>query len=620
MSVRKLAWLVRAALALPFVVALIALATTHWSPVLDLAMTELRVRDVVGRHTPLIGLPGRIGTFPRQGSHPGPLSFYLLAPVYRLLGSTAYALFVATAVINVGAAWTAVWVAQRRGGRRLVLGIGAVLMVLMAWLGASVLTQPWNPYLPLVSFVVVLLSAWAVLDGDHRLLIPLVAASTLCAQTHVPYLSLSVALCAVAFVAVGWRWWQARAVDGTGRRWHRMSTPGQHLVPASAAASPARSVMFSVGLGAVLWLPVFFDQFRHDPGNITMLRRHFLHPPEPPVGLGTGIKTVLTHFDVTHIVSGSLRRSDYFIDNLDALAGGRWSVGALVLLAWLAAAVVSLRLADRRILRLHLVVAVATAVAFLSTARIFGKVWYYLTLWSWSIALLAVAATLWTCVSWWESGGRVRLPVGRVALVVMLLAGAVFVVDAAQVEPPEERLSRVLNEIIDPTVEALRNGVGAADGSDGVYAVIWEDAYYFGSQGYGLISELERRGFDARAYDTFRVPVTPQRITDPAHATAEVALVTGKYIDEWRARPDVVEVAFFEPRSTAELAEFAQLREDSMTMLHEAGLDDVAALVDTNLMGARLDPRLPAVAEPMLVRMLVLGEATAVFIAPPGSF
>ena len=47
---------------------------------------------------------------------------------------------------------------------------------------------------------------------------------------------------------------------------------------------------------------------------------------------------------------------------------------------------------------------------------------------------------------------------------------------------------------------------------------------------------------------------------------------------------------------------------------------NVAALVDTNLMGARLDPRLPAGVEDMLVRMLVLGEETAVFIAPPGSF
>ncbi|MGB8859323.1 MAG: hypothetical protein WCC60_08705 [Ilumatobacteraceae bacterium] len=598
MSARALAWSVRAALAAPFVVALVALAGTHWTPVLDLVMTELRVRDVLGPHTPLIGLPGRIGTFPKQGSHPGPLSFYLLAPVYRLLGSTAYGMFVATAVINVGAAWTAVWVARRRGGARLVMGVGALVMVTMAWLGASVLTQPWNPYLPLVSFVVVMLSAWGVLDGDHLLLVPLVACSTLCAQTHVPYLSLCVALCGVAFGEVALRWWRDRSVDGGERR----------------------STLIALGVGAVLWAPVFLDQVRRDPGNITMLRRHFLSPPEPPVGFVVGVKTVLAHFDVTHVVTGSLGRSDYFIENLDDLAGGRWLIGAVVLLAWFAAAVVSLRLADRRIIRLHAVVAVGTAVACLSTGRIFGKVWYYLTLWSWSIALLAVAATLWTAVAWWESAGRGTLPVGRVAVAVLALAGAVFVYDAATVDPPEERLSRVLNEIIDPTVQALRDGVGAADGQDGVYAVIWEDAYYFGSQGYGLISELERRGFTARAYDTFRVPVTPQRITDAAHATAEVALVTGIYIAEWRARPGVVEVVDFEPRTAAELDEFARLRQESVTALGAAGLDDVAALVDSNLMGARLDPRLPPGVESKLVRMLVLGEETAVFIAPPGSF
>jgi hypothetical protein len=49
-------------------------------------------------------------------------------------------------------------------------------------------------------------------------------------------------------------------------------------------------------------------------------------------------------------------------------------------------------------------------------------------------------------------------------------------------------------------------------------------------------------------------------------------------------------------------------------------MDDVAALVDSNLMGARLDPHLPAGVEERLVRMLLLGEETAVFIAPPGSF
>ena len=598
MSTRALAWWVRAALAVPFGVALAVLAGADWSPVLDLAMTEFRVRDVFGAHTPLIGLPGRIGTFPDQGSHPGPLSFYLVAPVYRLLGSTAYGMLAAAAAVNVGAAWATIWIARRRGGPRLILGVGAVVMVAMAWWGASVLTQPWNPYLPLVSFIVVMLSAWGVLDGDHVLLVPLVAASTLCAQTHVPYLLLCIALCAMAFGAVAWRWWQARAID----------------------RAQLRSVAMAVCLGAVLWLPVFVDEVRRTPGNITMLRRHFLSPPEPPVGFSVGVKTVLAHFDIAHVVTASLGRGDYFIDNLDDLGGGRWVVGALVLLVWAVAGVASLRLVDRRIARLHLVVAVGAAIAFFSTARIFGKVWYYLTLWSWSIALLAVAATIWTAVAWWEAGRRRRVPVGRAGIVVMVLAGAVFVVDAVTVEPPEDRLSQGLNAIVGPTADALARGDGAADGPDGTYAVIWDDAYYFGSQGYGLISELERRGFTARAYDTFRVPVTPQRITDPANATAEVALVTGVNIADWRTRPGVVEVAYFEPRNDDELVEFDRLRTDSISLLTAAGLDDVAALVDTNLMGARLDPRLPAGVEDMLVRMLVLGEETAVFIAPPGSF
>ena len=75
------------AIVAPLLAAAIAQRDADWHPVFDLAMTELRVRDVGGRHTPLIGLQGRIGP---TGSHPGPLSFYLLAPVYRIFGSSAF--------------------------------------------------------------------------------------------------------------------------------------------------------------------------------------------------------------------------------------------------------------------------------------------------------------------------------------------------------------------------------------------------------------------------------------------------------------------------------------------------------------------------------------------------
>lgn len=598
MSRRSLVWALRASLATPFLVALIVLSTTNWYPVLDLAMTELRVRDVFGSHTPLIGLPGRIGTFPDQGSHPGPLSFYLLAPIYRLFGSSAYGVLVATAVINVGAAWTALWVAGRRGGPRLLAGITAALMALMAWLGASVLTQPWNPYLPLVSFVVVLLCAWGVLDGDHFMLVPLVAFSTLCAQTHVPYLALCVVQCGVAFGVVMARWWAARAVPADQRR----------------------SALAAVGVGALLWLPVIIDEVRRAPGNVTMLRRHFLSPPEEPVGFGVGVKTVLAHFDLTRIVTGVVGRSGDEIAHLDALAGGRWGIGLLVLLLWVSAAVVSWQLSDRRIVRLHTVVAIGAAVAVVSTSRIFGKVWYYLSLWSWSLALLAVAAMVWTAVAWWEQSGRRSLPVARVAVGIIAVAAAVFVADAATVDPPEDRLSRVLGEVVGPTADALRDGVGAADGADGVYAVYWEDAYYFGSQGFGLINELERRGFDARAYDTYRVPVTYHRIAQPSEVTAEVVLATGVNVDVWRAKPGVVEVAVFEPRSGDEMAEFDRLHAEAVGELRAAGLDDLVPLLDTNMFLARLDPRLSAGVERTLTRLLMLGQETAVFIAPPGSY
>ncbi|MFL6111730.1 MAG: hypothetical protein ACJ786_10305, partial [Catenulispora sp.] len=99
-----------------FVVTLIALARPRWFPILDLAQTEMRVRDVFSLHPPLIGLPGRIGNLARQGSHPGPLSFWALAPFYKLFGSSAWALQAATATLNAIAIGLSLLITRRRGG------------------------------------------------------------------------------------------------------------------------------------------------------------------------------------------------------------------------------------------------------------------------------------------------------------------------------------------------------------------------------------------------------------------------------------------------------------------------------------------------------------------------
>jgi hypothetical protein len=173
--------------------------------------------------------------------------------------------------------------------------------------------------------------------------------------------------------------------------------------------------------------------------------------------------------------------------------------------------------------------------------------------------------------------------------------------------------------VVDPTVDAIEAGVGAADGRDGSYVVFWQDAVFIGAQGYGLVNELERRGLDVGVHPTWRVPVTPQRVKLPDSTTAEVHLVSGGYIDEWRQRPGYVEVVAVDARSPEQRARFEELRAGVIEQLTELGRDDLVAEIDVNLFGASLDPTLPGSIVDDLSEMLLLGEPIAVFIAPTGS-
>jgi hypothetical protein len=175
-----------------------------------------------------------------------------------------------------------------------------------------------------------------------------------------------------------------------------------------------------------------------------------------------------------------------------------------------------------------------------------------------------------------------------------------------------------LGRVLPPTVAALERGDGAAPGPDGRYVVVWSDASHFGSQGYGLLSELERAGFEAEAPPPWHVSVTNHRVVEPADADAVVHLATGQYIDQLRAVPEALEVAYADPRSPAEIAEFTRLRADVLTELRGDGLDELVPVVDGNLFGAMTDERVSEVARRRMASMLDLGEPTAVFIAPPG--
>jgi hypothetical protein len=587
-----------AAFAIPFLVALVSIARHAWYPVLDMAMTEFRVRDVGTAHTPLVGLPGRIGRFPDQGSHPGPLSFYAVAPVYRLVGSTAHGMEFGTVLLSMLAIVTALWLARRRGGASMTLAVTAMVAVVVWRYGPSLLTQPWNPYLPVLPWIVVLLAAWSVLDRDPVAWLPFVVFGSLAAQTHIPSVGLVGGLGAHMLAMTAWR---AVREPATRRR---------------ALGWCAGSIAVLV----VLWLPPLADQVAGHR-NISMIIDYFRNPPEAAVGFGTGLRVLLGHFDLLHSLGqGSFSR--LVVAGTDASTGSV-VIGALVLGAWVVSAVVAVRRRLTRIVPLHAVVATAIGLGVLSLSRIFGTVWYYLSLWMVGTVALAILAIVWTAYAVLRErgvGGAGLAVWGRRATVaVAAVALVAFTVECATFEPPEASLSDPLGVLVQRTDRALDRGVGGATRADR-FVVTWNDAHYIGSQGYGLVNELERRGWTVGVPDTWRIPVTRQRVIPDDRATRELRFASGRYLTELRAsgEPGVTVLARFYPRTPAERVQYAADRRALIASLRARGLDDRVAQVDETLFTVSLEPTLTAREKVLVARMLRLGQPVGVLLVPIG--
>ena len=477
-----------ALLAVPLVVAVVVLAQKRWLPLLDLAQTELRVRDVSSSHPPLIGLGGRIGPFGQEGGHPGPVSFWALWPGYQLFGASAWALEAATAVVHLAALGVALWLAHRRGGVALVVGVGAALAVLAHGYGASMLTQAWNPFLPVLWWIVFLLAVWSVLCDDLPALPVAVVAGTFCAQTHISYAALVgglTLLAAGAVVVSARRRWDDAATRATVRRWG----------------------LIALGVGVLLWLPPLIDQLVHDRGNLTVIWDHFSDPPEPAIGPGAGIELLLRHLDPGQLLSGG-----FSTEWPEPARSGSIVPGIALLVVWGATAVAAWRARLGAVTRLHVVLGVAAVLGAVSTSRIFGQQWNYLVLWAWGVAALMLLAAVWTLVALWarsrspESAAEASkfgvLGLGALALLFAVL----FTIDAATVELPARRLSAALGEVVPETVAALRDAPGNGDGR--YMVTIFPDPLAIGAQAYGLIDELDRQGFDVYAPDGFAAGAT----------------------------------------------------------------------------------------------------------------
>jgi hypothetical protein len=202
---------------------------------------------------------------------------------------------------------------------------------------------------------------------------------------------------------------------------------------------------------------------------------------------------------------------------------------------------------------------------------------------------------------------------------VTVVAATSFNVDAASAEPPFRRLSLAMGEVMPPTIAALDQGSVPGGGRDGRYVVTWGDPLAIGSQGFGVLLELERQGFEAGVHESQASAATPHRVLDRDEATAEVHISLGADIERWRSVPGAVEVAFADVRTDEERVELERLRGEVQEGLERAGRPELLPGGEGNLFALAVEPGVPDDVQDRVKLMLDLGLPTAVFVAPVGT-
>lgn len=583
-----------AVVALPMVVALLALRDPTWFPLFDLTMTELKVRDVGSSDPPLVGLAGRIGAADQPGSHPGPVAYWLLWPVYRLLGRSAWALQVSSVVFHVVAIAVALWIAGRRGGARLTVGLAAMLAVVVAAFGPVLFTVPWNPNLPVLWWLVFLLALWSVVAGDLPLVPVAVIAGSIIAQTHVPYLALTSALTGAAVVA--------SLVSLASRRSEGSAGP-----PTRGAVRRGVSwLLAGAAVGIVLWLPPLVDQLTNDPGNARILVDHFRAPTSDPIGLAEGARVVVERLDPVALLT---------LDTpVEGFTPSSTLVPGVALLAlWSLSVVMSWRRHQTMLRWLHLTVGTAVVVGVVAASRIFGGVWNYLLLWAWIVCSLMIVATVWglSTAAIDRVPDRHRSAALRGATVALLVGTvawtAIGVVEATDAEVSGQMRSTQTGEVAAQTAEAL-----AARKATDRFLVAWRDPTHLGTQGWGLILELERRGFDVAGSPPLASMLGRHRVVEPHEADGVLLLAVGPAIDDLRADASAVEVAYTDHDSQAAARE--RLIDQVVATLVAEGEDELADAARQQPAAARSDPRMPPELARSLAEAAEIGYPVAVFL------
>lgn len=430
-------------------------------PVGDIAGTELRTRDV-GRHFLLLGPYSRDGWY-----HPGPAMFYVLAVPYRLAGGSPVGLLLGALAINAGSIAAMAAIARRRGGTAAMLLTLVACGLLIRSMGWDFLTTPWNPYITVLPYGVLVYLVWSLLCGDRWALPLATLVTAFLMQTHVGYAVLSLPLLVVGAVGL------AVAERRSGR-------PLRALGPAAGLAAL---------VGVVIWLPPLVDQIANDPGNLRAIVRWFRAAEGRSRTLAEGWGMVSAQFSAAPEWITGHERLTPFLEPTYLYH----RLVPVLLVPLLVAAVVAWRRPGAGVeRRLFVAWAAASACGVVGVARTADTVYAYRLYWAWvlgGIGAVAAVWVVWTALTRWRPSveRRVLVPGAVAALGVLAVASSVGAVDAGD---PQDVTSDTMAAILPDVLDVLPPGDGD---------VVVEGPGFMGSvYRTGLVAALERRGIEAR--------------------------------------------------------------------------------------------------------------------------
>ncbi|BCS35616.1 hypothetical protein TBR22_A48500 [Luteitalea sp. TBR-22] len=411
-----------------------------------------------------------VGPYSQYGwHHPGPLQYYLHAPVYFVAGSTTFSLTLAALWVN-GLALAALWRGLAAVPRLSALAIAAAVSAYV-WRAGDLAGSAWNAHV-----IVIPLMTAVVLCASGSLGRPLALAGGVVAASLAMQSSVSVGITAVVVVAL---------------------TGGLALRTLAPNPAALRATLMATGVGVLLWLPPVFEQLTGQPGNVTRIWSFFATAARPTHSL---FESLLIWSDA---LTSAWRPGFTLAWGGAYTPRGTWTLAAVAVLLVSATAFLAVRRkCDPGLSRVSAVAALGALVAMWSVTRIVGRVGSYQVFWMSGIgALLAgcLAAHVLSAVARGPAIVRFTTTALRAVIVVALAAASAGVVWRAREYALNQVAQRATRYVV--AIETTRHlaTIGAKRPRFHFSPLIW-------THGAGIALHAYREGFEVTVDDPW-IPV-----------------------------------------------------------------------------------------------------------------